>query len=198
VDNGTPFASTALGRLSRLSVWWINQGIAVEFIRPASPQENGSHERMHRDLKAEATRPPSPNLPAQQRRFERWQYIYNHHRPHEALGMQKPAQIYRRSLRRLREDDSALRYPKGFLVKRLPVTGLLWHEGHHYHLGETFGLCRVGLKRNRAGQMEIYFANRLLGYLVFDPAERFRPPAYIAPPDRKSLAKTKPKPKSKV
>ena len=56
VDNGTPFASMALGRLSRLSVWWINQGIAVEFIRPASPQENGSHERMHRDLKAEATR----------------------------------------------------------------------------------------------------------------------------------------------
>jgi transposase InsO family protein len=197
VDNGTPFASMALGRLSRLSVWWINQGIAVEFIRPASPQENGAHERMHKDLKAEATRPPSSNLAAQQRRFERWQQTYNQVRPHEALGMRKPAQIYRRSQRRLREDDSALRYPKDYLVKRLSVTGHLWHDGHSYLVGEAFGHCRVGLKRNRSGQTEIYFANRLLGHLVFDPAERFRPPAYIAPPDHKPLAipSTKAKPK---
>jgi transposase InsO family protein len=62
VDNGTPFASLALGRLSALSVWWIQQGIIVEFIRPASPQQNGSHERGHRDLKAEATQPPSPTM----------------------------------------------------------------------------------------------------------------------------------------
>ena len=74
-------------------MWWINQGIAVEFTRPASPQDNGSHERMHKNLKAEALNPPSPNLRAQQRRFERWQYIYNHVRPHEALQMKKPAQV---------------------------------------------------------------------------------------------------------
>ncbi len=71
VDNGTPFASLALGRLSQLSAWWINQGIIVEFIQPASPQQNGSHERGHRDLKAEATQPPSPTMAAQQRRFDR-------------------------------------------------------------------------------------------------------------------------------
>jgi transposase InsO family protein len=198
VDNGTPFASIGLGRLSRLSVWWINQGIAVEFIRPASPQENGSHERMHKDLKAEATRPPSPTLAAQQRRFERWQHTFNHERPHEALGMRRPAQIYRRSQRRLREDDSAVRYPKDCQVKRLSVTGHLCHEGHSYQVGEAFAHCRVGLKRNRAGQTEIYFANRLLGHLLYDPAEQFRPKASIVPPDHKALAKTKPKSKPNV
>lgn len=198
VDNGTPFASTGLGRLSRLSVWWINQGITVEFIRPASPQENGAHERMHKDLKAEATRPPSPNQPAQQRRFERWQYIHNHVRPHEALGMRCPGQIYRRSQRRLRENDSAVRYPKDCLVKRLSVNGHLWHEGHSYQVGEAFAHCLVGLKRNRTGQTEIYFANRHLGNLLYDPEEQFRPKAYIVPPDHKPLAKTKPKSKSKV
>ena len=94
VDLGSPFASVGLGRLSSLSIWWIEQGIAVEFTRPASPQDNGSHERMHRDLKAEATCPPSANLAAQQRRFERWQYTYNQERPHESLDQQCPAEFY--------------------------------------------------------------------------------------------------------
>ncbi|MBL9199899.1 MAG: transposase [Opitutaceae bacterium] len=94
VDHGSPFASVGLGRFSSLSVWWIGQGIGVEFTRPASPQDNGSHERMHRDLKAEATQPPSRNLAAQQRRFERWQHTYNHERPHESLDRQRPAEVY--------------------------------------------------------------------------------------------------------
>jgi transposase InsO family protein len=145
VDNGTPFASCGLGRLSQLSVWWINQGIAVEFIRPASPQQNGSHERMHKDLKAEATVPPSPNFPAQQRRFNRWQHTRNQVRPHESLGMLTPAQIYHRSQRRLRENDKPLRYPDTHRVKTISVTGQLAHQGHLYHLGEAFARCRVGL-----------------------------------------------------
>jgi len=198
VDNGTPFASVGLGRLSQLSVWWINQGIAVEFTRPSHPQDNGSHERMHKDLKAEALAPPSPNLRAQQRRFERWQYIYNHVRPHESLQMRKPAQMYRHSQRRLRDNDSALRYPHTYLVKRLSLAGWLWHDGHNYHVGEAFARCRVGLSINPRGCTELYFANRLLGCLVYDPAEQFRPKAYIAPPDHKPLAKTHPKTKSKV
>lgn len=198
VDNGTPFASIGLGRLSQLSVWWINQGIAVEFIRPASPYQNGAHERMHKDLKAEALTPPSPNLRAQQRRFERWRHLYNHVRPHESLKMKKPAQVYRRSQRRLRENDSALRYPKTHVVKRLSSTGQLAHEGRNYFVGEAFANCRVGLFINSAGRTELYFANRLLGHLVYDPAEQFRPKAYIAPPDHKPLAKTQPKSKSKA
>jgi len=188
VDNGTPFASIALGRLSQLSVWWINQGIAVEFIRPGSPQDNGSHERGHRDLKAEATQPPSPDFPAQQRRFERWRHVRNHVRPHEALGMLCPAQIYRRSSRRLGDHDTTPRYPKGWLVKPVSGSGHLWHEGHHYHLGEVFARCRVGLRVAADGRTELHFANVHLGYLHFDPAERLRPPAYVVPPNHKPLA----------
>lgn len=68
---------------------------------PASPHENGSHERMHRDLKAEATKPPSKNLSVQKKRLERWRHEYNHVRPHEGLDMLRPAEIYRKSARRL-------------------------------------------------------------------------------------------------
>jgi transposase InsO family protein len=201
VDNGTPFASLALGRLSQLSVWWINQGIAVEFIRPASPQENGSHERGHRDLKAEATEPPSPTFAAQQRRFDRWQYERNHVRPHEALGQLCPAQIYRRSQTRLNNNDRTFRYPKTDLVKQISASGHLYHERHNYHLGEVFAHCRVGLRVDSTGRTEVHFANRHLGNLLYDPEEQFRPKASIVPPDHKPLVfpHAKPqKPKTKV
>lgn len=198
VDNGTPFASLALGRLSALSVWWINHGISVEFIRPASPQQNGAHERGHRDLKAEATQPPSPNHAAQQRRFDRWQHLRNHVRPHEALGMLCPAQIYRRSPRRLRGNDTARRYPPGWLVRRVSASGHLWHDGHNYHVGEIFARCRVALHVNASGRTELHFANVHLGDLDYDPAEQFRPKAYIVPPGYKPLAIPSPKTKPKV
>ena len=194
VDNGTPFASLALGRLSQLSVWWINQGITVEFIRPASPQENGSHERGHRDLKAEATEPPSPTFAAQQRRFDRWQYERNHVRPHEALGQLCPAQIYRRSQTRLNNNDRMVRYPKTDVVKQVSASGHLYHEGHNYHLGEVFAHCRVGLRVDSTGRTEVHFANRHLGNLLYDPAEQFRPKASIVPPDHKPLVFPHPKP----
>lgn len=187
VDHGTPFASVGLGRLSSLSVWWIEQGIDVEFTRPAKPQDNGAHERMHRDLKAEATAPPSANLSAQQRRFERWQYTFNHERPHEALDQQLPAEFYQPSTRRLHEDDRPLVYPSDHEGKVISTSGHLAHEGHTYHVGEAYAGKRVGLQRTASGQTELYFANVHLGHLVFDPAERFRPTAYIAPPDRKPL-----------
>jgi transposase InsO family protein len=186
VDHGTPFASTGLGRLSSLSIWWIEQGIAVEFTRPASPQDNGSHERMHRDLKAEATQPPSANLAAQQRRFERWQYTYNHERPHESLEQQCPAEFYQPSARRLNEDDKALVYPADYEVKVVSASGHLAHEGKNYHVGEAFADKRVGLHRNGAGQTELHFANVHLGHLAYDAeGGRFRPAAYIARPSPK-------------
>jgi transposase InsO family protein len=190
VDNGSPFASLGLGRLSQLSIWWIEQGITVEFTRPGHPQDNGSHERMHRDLKAEVAQPPSTNLRAQQRRLERWQYRYNHERPHEAIKMQKPAQLYHRSQRRLRENDNLVRYPATHLVKQISINGHLHHESRNYYVGEAFAGSRVGLFVNKAGQTELHFANVHLGNLNYDPAARFRPPAFIGPPDQKPLAKS--------
>ena len=125
VDHGTPFASIGLGRLSSLSIWWIEQGVAVEFTGPAAPQDNGSHERMHRDLKAEAITPPSANNAAQQRRFERWQHTYNYDRPHESLDQQRPCEFYQPSSRRLNENDKPLIYPADCEVKTVSGSGFL-------------------------------------------------------------------------
>src|SRR6185369_10852744 len=82
-DNGVPFATTGLARLSALSAWWIRLGVLPELIEPGKPQQNGRHERMHRTLKAETTRPPARTLAAQQRKFNAFRAEFNDERPHE-------------------------------------------------------------------------------------------------------------------
>jgi len=99
-DNGHPFASTsAFFGLSKLSVWWLRLGIGIERIKPGNPQQNGRHERMHLTLKKEATRPPGRNFLQQQAKFDQFIECYNHERPHQALGMKYPAELYRPSPR---------------------------------------------------------------------------------------------------
>jgi len=99
-DNGVPFASpNALFNLSKLAVWWLRLGIAIERIKPGHPQQNGRHERMHLTLKQEATRPPGMNSLQQQARFDAFQQEFNTERPHEALGMKRPADLYSASPR---------------------------------------------------------------------------------------------------
>ena len=162
-DNGVPFATTALGRLSTLSVWWIRLGIVPELIAPASPQQNGRHERMHRTLKAEATRPPSGNLQAQQRRFNRFRHEYNQERPHEALDQETPASRYTPSPRALPARLPPLEYPGHFetrLVSR--NSGIRWQKQWvcvtHTLAGEYVGLEEVG-----DGLWDVYFGPVKLG-----------------------------------
>ena len=94
-DNGVPFASpNALFNLSKLSVWWLRLGIAIERIKPGQPQQNGRHERMHLTLKRETTRPPGMNSLQQQARFDDFVQEFNTERPHQALGMRQPAELY--------------------------------------------------------------------------------------------------------
>jgi len=110
-DNGTPFASgNSLFGLTRLSVWWLRLGIGIERIRPGHPQQNGRHERMHLTLKKEATKPAARNLLQQQDRFDRFIEEYNTERPHQALGMKYPAEIYTPSARPY-QGLGELRYP---------------------------------------------------------------------------------------
>ncbi len=100
-DNGLPFANpNGLYKLSKLSVWWLRLGIALERIRPGHPQENGRHERMHLTLKKEATRPPGRNILQQQARFDAFVSEFNTERPHEALAMKVPLDLYTPSARR--------------------------------------------------------------------------------------------------
>ncbi|MFA7608231.1 MAG: integrase core domain-containing protein [Rhodocyclaceae bacterium] len=94
-DNGLPFASpNGLYNLSKLSVWWLRLSIALERIKPGHPQQNGRHERMHRTLKAETTRPPGMNVLQQQVRFDAFMSEFNEERPHEAIDMRVPAERY--------------------------------------------------------------------------------------------------------
>ena len=97
-DNGLPFASpNGLYNLSKLSVWWLRLGIRIERIKPGKPQENGRHERMHLTLKGETTRPPGSNILQQQARFDAFVHEFNAERPHDALGMARPGDVYRPS-----------------------------------------------------------------------------------------------------
>jgi putative transposase len=135
-DNGVPFASpTALYRLSKLAVWWLRLGIRLERIEPGHPQQNGRHERMHRTLKAEATKPAAPNVLQQQARFDTFMTRYNQDRPQQALDMKVPAEVYTPSLRIYRGLED-LTYP--FHDATFTVT----------HCGR---ICFHGRKRPRRG-----------------------------------------------
>ena len=118
-----------LGRLSRLSVWWIRLGIRPVLIAPASPYQNGTHERMHRTLKADTTRPPACSRLAQQRRFTAFRREYNDVRPHEALGQQPPRRCYAASCRPFPRELPPLRYPGHYEIRRISAPGVMcWHS----------------------------------------------------------------------
>lgn len=137
-DNGVPFASpTALGRLSRLAVWWIKLGIRPERIEPAHPQQNGKHERMHKTLKAEATRPPSPTLREQQIRFDHFRTEYNNDRPHESLEQQTPASRYTSSTQRTSRTQSDFEYPAHFDVRCVTRNGVVSFRGRRFSLSAS-------------------------------------------------------------
>jgi transposase InsO family protein len=110
-DNGCPFASCGLAGLTKLSAWWLRLGIRHERIEPSHPEQNGQHERMHRTLKAETTRPAGKNSLEQQERFDGFRQEFNEDRPHEALGLRTPAEVYQPSVRRLPEPLPEPTYP---------------------------------------------------------------------------------------
>jgi putative transposase len=162
-DNGVPFATTALGRLSALSVWWIRLGIRPELIEPAHPEQNGRHERMHRTLKAETTRPPAGNLTAQQRRFNAFRLEYNNDRPHEALDQEPPASWYEASRRPLPTTVPPIEYPGHFEVRLVSRnSGIRWRN-HWVCVTQTLAGEYVGLEEVDDGRWDVYFGPLRLG-----------------------------------
>jgi transposase InsO family protein len=175
VDNGGPFASTGAAGLSRLSVWWISLGIRPEFITPGHPEENGVHERMHRTLKAETTKPAAANGRAQQKRFERWRRKFNEERPHEALGQKTPASFYHFSLRGYGGEKARFIYPGDYVVRRVRSNGeIKWRAGLCY-VGQAVIGQLVGLRQAEAGRVEVWFENYLLGDLYQNESGGLRP-----------------------
>jgi transposase InsO family protein len=163
-DNGSPFASTGVGGLSRLSVWWLRLGIVPERIEPGHPEQNGRHERMHRTLKQETAQPPSRTARAQQQAFGRFQRMYNEERPHEALGMATPASRYEPSPRRYPERLPEIEYPAGFARRRVQISGAVhWRLGRFF-LGEALENETVGIEEVEDG-WRIWFGPLLLARL---------------------------------
>jgi transposase InsO family protein len=126
-DNGVPFATRGIAGLSRLSAWWLRLCVQPERIKPGHPEQNGQHERMHRTLKAETTRPAAQNILQQQERFDRFVAIYDEERPHEALGLVTPASIYVPSERAFPDPLPELQYPLHDLTRTVSASG-------HIHL----------------------------------------------------------------
>jgi len=166
-DNGVPFASSALARLSALSVWFIKLGIYPELIEPGRPQQNAVHERMHRTLKREATIPPAGTLPAQQRRFDAFRHEFNVLRPHESLAMKRPAQLYRPSTRAFPSRIQPHDYPSHFLVRRVSRDGTIRVLSNQIFVSNTLHDDFVGLEETDDGVFDLYFCFYQIGrYLL--------------------------------
>ncbi len=162
-DNGVPFASNALARLSQLSVWFIKLGIYPELIEPGKPQQNGVHERMHRTLKQEATIPPATSLRAQQGKFDRFLEEFNQERPHEAIGMKRPAEIYQSSSRTLPKRIEVYNYPAHYLVRRVSRGGTIRAFNNQFFVSNTLQEDYVGLEEVDDGVYDLYFCFYQIG-----------------------------------
>jgi putative transposase len=177
-DNGVPFASPlALSRLSQLAVWWIRLGIRPERIQRGAPQQNGAHERMHKTLKAEATRPAAATPARQQRRFDAFRQEYNTERPHEALGLTPPASTYHDSPRRMPPRLPPLAYPAHAEIRRVSTGGCIKWRRTPLWLTAVLAGQDVALEPVTAECWTLAFGPLVLG-IVDDRTRSFTPHSY--------------------
>jgi putative transposase len=164
-DNGAPFASLGLHGLTPLNVWWMQQGIVHQRIRRGTPQQNGTHERMHRELKRETTRPAAATWRSQQRRFDAFRRRYNEERPHEALGHRTPSSCWTPSPRPYVEHPPAPDYPAHMEVRLIATDGRFRWRGDHRFLSHALAGHHIGLEEGDDGVWNIVFYRTLLGKL---------------------------------
>ena len=164
-DNGTPFASTGFMGFTKLNVWWSQLGIRHLRTQPSSPQQNGILERMHRELKAAATKPPAKDLAAQQRLFNDFRHTYNAHRPHEALADAVPADLYVRSERKLPTQPHRYEYPQHFLTRTVSSKGSVRFKGPGVYISQALTGRTVGFEEVDDGIWNLYLDDRILARL---------------------------------
>lgn len=162
-DNGAPFASLALGGLSRLAKWWIKLGIKPERIQPGKPAQNGRHERMHRTLKQAV--PPQSDLREQQDHYDPFQQEYNWERSHESLGRRTPGSVHCPSPRAYPAKLPEVEYESGFTVRQVRHNGEIKWRGQLFYLSEVLAKEPVGLKPIDDGKWELRYSFQLLGVL---------------------------------
>ena len=162
-DNGVPFASNSPGGLSQLSKWWIRLGIYPERIEPGKPQQNGRHERMHRTLKSSVVVPPAQTPELQQQEFDTFCNRYNNERPHEGLGQNTPASVYRPSSRIMPDKIPELEYPGYFQVNLVHHSGIIHHRGHRVYVAGLLKGEQVGIEEVADDVWDVYFGPIRLG-----------------------------------
>ena len=171
-DNGTPFVCVhSRAGLSSLSAWWISLGIRIVRSRPASPQDNGAHERMHADIAADLQVAPAQTVAAQQRACDRWRQTFNHVRPHDALRGKTPAEVYRSSPAKLRTVPPA--YKTSWTVRRVTKAGTIKLAGETYFVSGALAGYDVALEPLGGVRYRVWFYNVDLGELeVLDVSDR--------------------------
>lgn len=176
-DNGPPFASAkAQFGLTKLSAWWLSLGIRLDRIDPGKPYQNGSHERMHLDMKNELENKIDGDLKLHQSIFETWRKEYNNERPHETLNMKKPDQIYIKSERKYRKFDHFV-YPNTFISRQVNDRGYTIYKGRRIFISNAFNGFNVGMDTKNIQNVKIWFSNNLIGVIdkttfIFTPNEK--------------------------
>jgi transposase InsO family protein len=161
-DNGAPFASVqGLLGLSRLSAWWLALGIELERSRPACPQDNGAHERLHKDIAREIE---GTRYEGRQAALDEWTREFNQVRPHEALGMQTPAEVYKKSTKKWKGTPDELEY-KGMAKRRVHRHGTIHYGNRQYFISSALAGWDVGLEASAAGKVDVYFGRLLVGQI---------------------------------
>jgi len=165
-DNGIPFGNVrSLKRFTRLSYFFIDLGITPVFSDPGQPQQNGRHERMHRDLKNACAKPPAYDFRLQQRSLNRFKNRYNKVRPHEALGMETPASVHKRSDRKYRKTIEEYIYPTDVFKRQITKNGALrWGKHYWIYISEALADKFVGLEHLGNDVYRVYYRHLVLGY----------------------------------
>jgi len=165
-DNGPPFAceSNKLG-LTKLSVWWMSLGIVLDRIDPGCPYQNGSHERMHLDMKRELEGHIYGDVKEHQKVFDIWRKEFNTERPHEALGLRYPSEVYRKSERKYDPEIVDVAYGKEYKVRKVNDRGYFNHMKKRYFIGNPFAGYSIGICYKEKGKPEVWFASMCIGVL---------------------------------
>jgi transposase InsO family protein len=167
-DNGSPFASiTGPHGLTRLSAWWKLLNIKLERIEPGKPQQNGSHERMHRDVATEIQGQPSATLAEETKRLETWRVEYNLQRPHEALALKTPGEVYHCSARKLKDVRTYV-YPVGYVLRRVARDGCILINNRTVYLSEALGRTEAGLERLSETTWQVWFCDLAICQIILD------------------------------
>jgi transposase InsO family protein len=175
-DNGVPFAQpNALGRLGALAFWWVHLGIRPEHIAPASPSENGAHERFHRTLKDAATKPSSESMRAQQKRFDQFRSEYNTKRPHRSLpDRMPPGRLYVPSARPYPNRLPKLFYPDKADVRRVDIAGTVKWRNQAIFISSNITGQYVGITEAEGSSFTISYGSLALGEIDLE-TKRFTP-----------------------